>query len=150
MIAINRSEKQLIWSSSTMTQKPYANTRMARFIETRILELRPKKTQSEIASAAGYANVNMLAMLKSGASKVPLDRVLGLAQALECDPRHLFLLAFEQIAGSTTARAIEDIFGTVVTRNELAWLEEIRRASGGNDPALTARSRTTLRAVFGQ
>ena len=46
--------------------------------------------------------------------------------------------------------AIEDIFGTIVTRNEVAWLEEIRDASGHSDPSLTNRSRSAIRAIFGK
>ena len=32
----------------------------------------------------------MMAMIKSGAAKLPLDRVPALARALECDPAVLF------------------------------------------------------------
>ena len=38
----------------------------------------------------------MIAMLKSGASKLALNRVADLAKALECDARLLFKLALEQ------------------------------------------------------
>ena len=132
-----------------MARKPYAETKLAKYIEKRTLELRPGKSQAQIAEEAGFVNPNMIAMLKSGASKLALDRVTALAKALECDARLLFKLALEQ-QGGTTARAVEEIFGTIVTRNELAWLEEIRDASGQGDPSLTARSRTALRAVFGK
>lgn len=129
---------------------PYEESRLAKFLEKRILELRSRKSQGEVARQAGFPNPNVISMLKSGASKLPLDRVLPLAEALETDPRHLLVLALEQIAGSTASRAIEEIIGTVVSRNELAWLEEIRDASGGSDPALTSRSRVQLRAIFGR
>ena len=69
-----------------MAKKPYADTRLAKYIEKRVLELRPKKSQAAIAEAAGFVNPNMIAMLKSGASKLALDRVPSLAEALECDP----------------------------------------------------------------
>ena len=133
-----------------MAKKPYADTRLAKYIEKRVLELRPKKSQAAIAEAAGFVNPNMIAMLKSGASKLALDRVPSLAEALECDPRLLFKLALEQLGGATTARAIEQIFGTIVTRNEVAWIEEIREASGHGDPSLTTRSRSVIRGVFGK
>lgn len=130
--------------------RPYANTRLARFIEKRILELRPRKTQLEIATEAGFKQPNMLAMVKAGTSKLPLDRVPGLAKALECDPTLLFMLAVEQLGGDTTEGAIAQIFGTLVTRNETAWLEEIRDASGHTDPALTSRARSAIRSIFGK
>lgn len=133
-----------------MAAKPHANTDLAKFIEKRVLELRPHKSQATIASEAGFVNPNMLTMIKSGTSKLPLDRVPALARALECDPKRLFKMALEQAGAETTLTAIEEIFGTIVSRNEVAWLEEIRDASGGTDPSLTARSRTAIRAIFGK
>ena len=129
---------------------PYANTRLANFIEKRVLELRPRKKQREIAAEAGFVNVNMLSMLKSGASKLPLDRVPALARALDTDPRLLFRLALEQSGNETMRHAVEEIFGTIVTRNEVAWLEEIREASGNVDPTLTSRARSGIRGIFGK
>ena len=127
--------------------RPYADSDLARFITKRILELKPK-TQIDIAKEAGFVNPNVISMLKSGATKLPLDRVLALAKALECDPRRLFLLALEQAGLETERAALAQIFGTIVTDNEVKWLDEIRDASGHTDPNLTTRSRTALRAIF--
>jgi hypothetical protein len=129
---------------------PHENTRLAAFMERRILELSPRKSQRDIALEAGFRNVNMLSMLKSGNTKLALDRVPALAKALETDPRHLFLLALEQAGLKTTLAAVNDVFGTIVSRNEVAWLEEIRDASGHTDPNLTSRTRSALRAIFGK
>lgn len=123
---------------------------LARFLEKRILELRPRKSQMEIATEAGFVNPNVLSMIKSGANKLPLDRVPALAKALDCDARLLFVMAVEQLGGDTTDRAIRQIFGTLVTENEVAWLEEIRKASDRNDPPLTARARGAIRGFFGK
>ena len=43
-----------------MTKKPHQDTRLAKYVERRILELKPKKTQAEIAAQAGYPNPNMV------------------------------------------------------------------------------------------
>src|SRR4051794_16294410 len=120
--------------------KPYADTRLINFLTKRILELRSTKSQAEIASEAGFVNVNMLSMIKSGATRLPIDRVPALAAALDEDPRRLLQLAIEQWVGTTAMRTFDEIFGTVVSRNELAWLGEIRDASGHVDPTLTTRS----------
>lgn len=133
-----------------MTKKPYADTRLAKYLEKRVLELRPRKSQAQIASEAGFRNPNVLTMIKTGATKLPLDRVASLARALDCDPRLLFNLAVDQLGGATTARAIEEIFGVVVTKNEVAWINEIRDASGHTDPSLTSRGRSTIRGIFGK
>ncbi len=133
-----------------MAKKPYAETRLAKYLDQRVLELKGRKTQGEIAAEAGFANPNMLTMLKQGATRVPLDRVPALAQALDCDPAWLLRLALEQGEGSTAAAAIYEIMGPMVTANERAWLAEIRDASGDSDPRLTSRARATLRGIFGK
>jgi hypothetical protein len=46
--------------------------------------------------------------------------------------------------------AVEEIFGTIVSRNEVVWLEELRDASGDTDPALTSRARSAIRGIFGK
>lgn len=130
--------------------RPFADTRLPRYLEKRILELRPRKTQLVIASEAGFVSPNMLAMIKSGSTKLPLDRVANLAKALECDPVMLFILALEQLDRNTTEQAVRQIFGALVTKNEVAWLEEIRRASDHSDPGLTARARSAIRGIFGK
>jgi transcriptional regulator with XRE-family HTH domain len=133
-----------------MTTKPHADTRLAKFVAQRIAELSGRKTQSEIAREAGFPNPNMISMIKSGATKLALDRVPQLAKALDCDPAFLLRLALEQSLGATAAKAVHDIFGTPLTRNEIEWIGELRDASGESDPRLTARSRAAFRAIFGR
>ena len=133
-----------------MPKKPYQDTRLAKFISQRVMELRPKKSQIEISVEAGFVSQNMVAMLKSGSSKLPLDRVPSLARALECDPAYLLRLTLEQVVGDTAAHALVEIMGTPVTRNELGWLNEIREASDHSDHRMTARGRVAIRSVFGK
>ncbi|MHA7851409.1 XRE family transcriptional regulator [Roseovarius sp.] len=113
---------------SDTSKKPYQDTELAKYVERRVLELKSKKTQAEIASEAGYRNANMVSMVKSGASKLALDRVPSMARALECDPAYLMRLALEQAVGRTAAAAVIEIFGEPVTENELGWIKAIRRA----------------------
>jgi transcriptional regulator with XRE-family HTH domain len=129
---------------------PYQNSATAKLIADRIRDLGYKKTQAEIASDAGFANANMMTFLKNGKNKVPLDRVPSLAKALEVDPAYLMRLALDQAVGATAAKAITDIFGTPATENERGWLNELRDASDNSDPRITARSRATLRGIFGK
>ncbi|WP_348524938.1 hypothetical protein [Pararhodobacter sp. SW119] len=92
----------------------------------------------------------MISMIKSGATKLALDRVPQLSKALECDPAFLLRLALEQSLGATAAKSVHDIFGTPLTRNEIEWILELRDASGDTDPRLTARSRAAFRGIFGK
>jgi hypothetical protein len=132
------------------TGRPYASTRLVKYLERRISDLRPRKTQTAIAAEAGFRATNMLTMVKNGSAKLPLDRVPGLAKALECDPALLFRMAIEQLSEDTTSLAIDRIFGAVLTENETAWLETIREASNNADPSLTAKSQKAVRAIFGK
>ena len=133
-----------------MAKKPYLDTRLAKFVETRVLELKHKKSQAEIAEEAGFISPNMVTMIKKGATKLPIDRVPAVAKALECDPALLLRLALEQGEGATAATAIFEIIGPPVTRNELVWITEIREASGDTDPRLTSRASAAIRGIFGR
>lgn len=129
---------------------PFKNSRAAVFLTERLRDLKHRKTQKEVAREVGFLNANMLSLLKSGANKVPLDRVPALAKALEADPAYLMRLSLEQSVGVTAANAIVEVFGTPVSENERGWLEEIRDASDHSDPRLTTRSRVALRGIFGR
>ncbi|RDE07651.1 helix-turn-helix domain-containing protein [Pelagibacterium lacus] len=133
-----------------MPTKPYADSRLTRFLGKRILELRSIKSQAQVAAEAGFLNPSMLSMLKNGSAPLPIDRVPALATALDVDPRYLLQLALEQRLDATAMRTLEDILGTIVTRNEIVWLNELRDASGHTNPTLTARARSTLRSIFGK
>ncbi len=133
-----------------LPKAPYAATQMSASLTKRMLELRPRKSQAQIADEAGFVNANILSMLKPGKSKLPLDRVPALAAALECDPSRLFRMAVAQSSYQTTSTVIDEIFGTIVNKNEEAWLEELREASDNRDPALTSRARTARRGIFGK
>lgn len=132
-----------------MKNTPYEHSRLAQLLDRQILKLKPKKSQRDIALEAGFRNPNMLSMIKSGASKLALDRVPALAAALEVDQRLLLRLALEQEGLETTKNAIDQILGEIVSENEIEWLREIRDASRHSDPRLTSRSQAALRAIFG-
>ena len=130
--------------------RPFENSPAAIFLRRQIELLSHRKSQREIAHEAGFANANVISMLKSGATKIPLDRVPTLARALETDAGYMMRLALEQAIGQTASVAVLETFGEPTTLNERGWLHEIRDASGNSDPKLTARSRTALRAIFGR
>ena len=125
-----------------MTKKPYENSELAAYISKRVLELRGRKTQAEIAVQAGYVSQNMLSMIKQGSSKVALDRVPALARALECDPAYLMRLALEQAVGETAALAILEIFGSPVTANEIGWGRCIMQVNRSCTPMATSSKAT--------
>ena len=132
-----------------MSTIPFKKSALAQFIAKRVLELRPK-TQADIATEASFVNANYLLMLKSGTTKLALDRVPALATALVCDSALPMLLALEQAVGSTAAPALQEILGTPVSANERLWQAEIPDAAGNIDPRPTARARAAIRGLFGK
>lgn len=116
-----------------MPTTPYAETRLAKYITQRILELH-HKTQANIAQEAGFKNANYVTMLKQGSSKLALDRVPSLAKALDADPGYLMRLALEQSFGVEVTRSILNVAGLALTKNEYAWLSLIGRSSTNSDP----------------
>lgn len=89
-------------------------------------------------------------MLKAGTSKLPIDRVPDLARALDADPAYVLRLTLEQQLGPVAARAVNDLLGTPLSKNERAWIEELRDASDNLDPTITKKSRAAFRAIFGK
>lgn len=131
----------------TTNTRPWADTRMAKFLDKRISQL--PTTQREIAQEMGYARPNILSMMKSGEAKVPLDRVPAMAKALNADSAQFFRMALEQhFRGTEVTKVINDIFGTIVSKNEAEILEVVRDASDDNDPALTGEDKEALAAFL--
>jgi hypothetical protein len=129
---------------------PHADTPAAKFINARINEISHRKSQQEMAREAGFKNSNMITLLKLGSTKLALDRVPGMAKALEVDPALLTRVTLALSVGTTAAAALIECFGSPVTENEQGWLDELRDASENSDPRLAGRARTALRGIFGK
>lgn len=121
---------------------------VAIFIHKRISELKPWKTQKEIASEAGYDRPNNLSMLKHGVSKVPLERVPALAKALECDVGQLFALALEQYFEPEAIVAFRRALTADYTENEKDWIATLRASSRNGDPECTEFRKRLLYSIF--
>ena len=131
--------------------RPYPirpRSRAANYISRRIHDLQSVRTQKEIATLAGLRSINMLSMMKEGTAKVPLDRVVALAAALECDPGHLFRLTLEQIYKPDV---LEDFFtyaATAASKNERILLSEWRALSADTDPEFTEDHARIMGTMF--
>lgn len=121
-------------------------TVVSKFINKRILET--GKSQRDIAREAGFNKPNMISMLKTGESKLPLDRVPGMAKALECDIGYLFRLALTQyFDAKIVAGLMQDL---QFTPNETEIIHHIRHVSGGTDPKMTSDIQSSLSEIFSQ
>jgi plasmid maintenance system antidote protein VapI len=131
--------------STTTYVRPYANTKVARFLDKHIDQV-VNRSHREIAQAAGWTQSNMVTMIKKGDAKLPLDRVVPLARAIGVDPMFLFRMALEQFMpeDETTARMLEFI----CTENEVEILGIVREASGNSDPKINDRQRAAVTEAF--
>lgn len=130
-----------------MPTTPYASTRLAQFIDQRIGELH-HKTQADIATEAGFRNANFITMLKTGSSKVALDRVLMLAKALEVEPALLMHLAIEQSYGTEMLQILVRLLGTPVTDEDRKLPSSAGDGPGGPVSASRAPSDTDVAEVL--
>ena len=66
-----------------------SESKVARYIDLQIRALEPK-TQTQIADEAELPQRNLLSMIRTGTTKLPFERIPGIAKALKVDQNHLF------------------------------------------------------------
>ena len=135
-------------ASSGRVGMPYADMPLAQYISKQIdVQASMGKNQRQIAAEIGYEKPNMISMFKRGEAKVPLDKIPALAKALNVDAAFLFKLAIQQY-WPEMGKAIAEIFGTILTKNETKMIELIRHVTKGSDPDLTHDLERKLKAAF--
>ena len=104
-------------------------------------------TNQEVADLVGYPNGNVMSMIKKGRTKLPLERVPAMAEALAVDKAKLMRMVMREYMPDTL-KAIETCLGATVTRNELALIEIWRDATNNNDPEIPENAIQGLHAGF--
>lgn len=85
------------------------------------------KTQKEVANEAGYTKANFLSMMKTGVTKVPIDKVPALARACGVDAKHFLRLALNEYMPDTW-EVIQDTLNTdMLTKDEQDVLNAYRK-----------------------
>ena len=69
---------------------------MRAYMQARLKELASTKSMEDISREIGYTKTKMISMFATGEAKVPLDKILPLAQALGAPLLPLFKLGMEQ------------------------------------------------------
>jgi transcriptional regulator with XRE-family HTH domain len=127
---------------------PYADTALAQFVSKQIeIQQRVGKNQRQIAKEIGYDSPNMLSQIKRGETKLPLEKVGLLANALNVDPANLFRLAMQQ-QWPGEERVIAEVFGNVLTKHETEIIDLFREIRKGSNEELTPDQVRKLKAVF--
>mgnify|MGYP006269819397 FL=1 len=93
---------------------------------------RSSKTQREIAREVGYPKPNVVSMMKTGDTKLPLDKIPLFAEALDIDAAMLLRLALAEYHPEAY-RVIVDAIGKPLSANERAMVEVYRRAAPLDD-----------------
>lgn len=106
-------------------------------------------TQSEIAKAAGFNKPNIITMLKTGATKLPMSKVGPMAAALGVDPLHLFKLVMQEYEPDTWGMIQQNILKQpFVTANEMEIIEVVRQSNVVNPKIRTEDERIALLNVI--
>jgi hypothetical protein len=118
---------------------------VAEFIADHLAE--SDKTQREIADECGFDKPNIITMFKTGATKLPINRIGPLAKALNVDPAHLLRLVMTEYMPDTW-EAIESVMqSTILTANELELIRAYRAVTGDNDSVPVVINRDAVIAI---
>ena len=95
------------------------------------------KTHAQIARQAGFSNINTISMLKTGALKLPLERIPALAKALACDPGELLLIAMNDYSPALAGLVEDCLHSTaLLSPSEVNFMLELRRWTRNSLPDL--------------
>lgn len=93
------------------------------------------KSQRDIAVECGFESPNIIAMIKNGSTKVPLNRIGLLAKAIDADPAHLLRLAMSEYMPDTWC-SIEAIMGEFMSAHEKFLVQQFRAETRHFDPVV--------------
>lgn len=88
------------------------------------------KSNKDIAEEIGYESPNILSMLKSGDTKVPLARIPAIAKATGTDPKVLLDLCLEAYHPELHQVLSELAPSMLISREELQLVRLVRRVLG--------------------
>ena len=85
-------------------------------------------TQREIATRVGFKKSNIISMLKTGETRVPLNRIPALSAILDMDEREFLMLAIEEYHPGVH-EVLTEVLGLPLTDAEIGILTMYRLAS---------------------
>lgn len=91
------------------------------------------KTNTEIAEEIGYPRPNVIAMLKTGTMRLPVNKVAQMARALGIDPVFLLEKVLNETSPELWTALQELIGGHLVSANERKLIEFTRKGLDGFD-----------------
>jgi transcriptional regulator with XRE-family HTH domain len=123
------------------TPAPPKPPRFVRHIDRLINQ--SEKTQREIALAMGYERSNLISMFKQGITRVPLDKVPALAEALDVDPAELIVMWLSDYEPELL-EVINSNVGMLLSGTERSWIAHLRKLFTGRLPPWDERIEAAL------
>ncbi len=103
------------------------SSNVARFIAQQIDAV--DKTQKQIAREVGFPKQNILSMIKSGETKLPIAKAPAMARALGLDPHELVVMCLKEYQPEIW-EAMAPLLDFSVTADERRLLDGLRRWVG--------------------
>lgn len=103
-----------------------------------------EKTQYQIATESGFDRPNIISMIKTGITKMPIARVPAMAKSIDCDPVELFRLCMGEYMPEVLAIADDVYAREKLTAGEREVIDRLRIHTSGRNFRTT---RAVLEAV---
>ncbi|NNU82176.1 helix-turn-helix transcriptional regulator [Halovulum dunhuangense] len=104
-------------------------------------------SQREVAARAGFDKPNMISMMKTGETRVPIERIPALARACGVDPVPFLRTALREYQPETW-RVLVSYLGQPLTRDEEVLIDAYDEAREGRDLDLSPAMRDALVVLF--
>lgn len=98
----------------------------------------------DLAERLNYAKPNVIAMMRNGSMKVPLNKIPAIAKALRIDQIALLQYALTAYMPELWETLKEVLNDRLMTRNEAAVLELLRQATDGRDVDLVSNDQFVI------
>lgn len=106
------------------------------------------KTQKQIAQEAGYSKPNVLSMMRSGVTKVPIDRIPVIARACGVDEQHLLRLALNEYMPETWEIIKTSLNTELLSKDELRLVKEFRKIKDELPPRAISDDKVDLGEIL--
>lgn len=95
------------------------------------------RSNLEIAEQVGFPRSNVISMLKSGATRLPVNRIVAMANAIDVDPAVLFRLTMEEYMPGFLA-VIDQVYAAeALSPEEREMVQRARTVARGRKVLLT-------------
>ena len=105
-------------------------------------------TNDELATKLGYTQPNIVSMWVTGRTKVPLEKLLPLAQVMDVDYSFLLPLWVEQYAGKDAYIELMRTLQRAVSEDEAELVKSIRKITKGRKVKITAAQEKQIAAIL--